>query len=75
MLPSQWSGFNLTALFDSKAVERHEKSCRFVSTASELLSLLPIISHFLSKVCKDHCKVEAQTFICLAHLVELLQSS
>eukprot|EP00438_Fugacium_kawagutii_P025109 Skav213458 [mRNA] locus=scaffold837:805945:808133:- [translate_table: standard] len=74
-LPSQWGGFNLTSLFDNKAIERHKKSGKFVSTASELLSLLPIISHFLSKVCKDQCKVEAQAFMCLAHLVELLQST
>lgn len=74
-LPSQWGGINLASLFDSKAIDRHKKSGKFVSTASELLSLLPIISHFLSKVCKDECKLEAQTFICLAHLVELLQST
>lgn len=76
-IPSQWKhcGINVTVLFNDKRVQKHRSSNKFNSTASELLTVLPILAHYLKKVCLHDCRQEAQCIQVLAHLVELLQHS
>jgi hypothetical protein len=71
----QHAGINVKNLFADKRVQKHRNSCKFNCTASELLTVLPILSHYASRVCRDYMKNEGQCICKLAWLVELLQST
>ena len=76
-IPAHWQhvGINVKNLFADKRVQKHRNSCKCNCTASELLTVLPILSHYASRVCIDYMKKEGQCICKLAWLVELLQST
>ena len=73
--PFQFAGVNIAALFDTKKIEKHKKSEKLNATASELLTLLPVLCHYIQKVCRDQFMSEAKAVIAFSHLVELMQST
>ena len=76
-IPSHWqhAGINVVNLFTEKRIAKHRNSEKFNSTASELLTILPIFCYFLQKVCRAMLQAEAQCIRKLALLVELLQAT
>lgn len=70
-IPSHWKhcGINVNVLFSEKRLQKHRSSNKFNSTASELLTVLPILAHYLKEVSLHHCLQEAQQIQTLAHLV------
>ena len=76
-IPSHWqhAGIKVTTLFSESRVQKHKQAEKFSCTASELLTVLPMLVHFLKKVCIDCMVQEAHCIQILAHLVDLLQST
>ena len=74
-LPASFGNIKVAPLFEAKRVEKHKRSMKFNSTASELLTVLPILVHFCQNVCKEACIKQVECLASLLYLVELLQST
>ena len=76
-IPGQWKqcGINVQKLFTNERVQKHRKGTKFSCTASELITVLPILVHYIKKVCVEHMVKEAECIQVLAHLVDLLQAT
>ena len=72
-LPGQWKTFNVVSLFQAKRVEKHLKVQKFSSTASELLTALPLVDHYFTKLDLESDSVKCFQAIC--HLVALLKAT
>lgn len=76
-LPHAVNNLKPSALFEGKRVSKHKKSKKLNSTASELLTILPILAHFVRVACLPtgmHTK-EIQAFLYLVQVVEMLHVS
>ena len=76
-IPGQWkqSGINVQKLFTDERVQKHRKGSNFRCAASELTTVLPILVHYIKKVCVEHMVKEAECIQVLALLVDLLQAT
>ena len=76
-VPSTFKNFKPDSLSSDKRVEKHKKSNKFSSTASELLTLLPLLDHFLLSVEADQTehKDKVQCFQAMCLLVEQFQAT
>ena len=76
-VPHAFHNFKPAALFQQKRVDKHKKSSKFSCTASELLTLLPLLDHFLDAIKAEDTahKAAAHCFQDLVHLVELFQAT
>ena len=76
-IPGQWkqSGINVQKLFTDERVQKHRKGSNFRCAASELTTVLPILVHYIKKVCVEHMVKEAECIQVLGHLVDLLQAT
>lgn len=72
-LPKQFCSVSISKLFESKRVAKHKKSDKLNCTASELLSVLPVLAHFLKKVCRDQ-SAGIQAWLAMAALLEVIHS-
>ena len=73
-LPKQFQKISLCKVLDEKRVAKHKKSGKLNSTASELLSLLPVLAHFVRQVCGDRRKLETEAFLAMQTLQEALHA-
>ena len=73
-LPKQFSAIRICDVLDDKRVVKHKKSGKLNSTASELLSLLPILAQYVRQVCGDKHKKETEAFLSMQGLQEALQA-
>ena len=73
-LPKQFSAIRICNVLDDKRVVKHKKSGKLNSTASELLSLLPILAHYIRQVCGDKHQKETEAFLSMQALQEALQA-
>lgn len=72
-LPAAFKGISIKQLFDSKRVDKHRKSQKINCTASEMLSLVPIMAHYLRNVCPN--RLESLPVLLLSKLVDMLQAT
>ena len=72
-VPTVWKHFQVVSLFQAKRLEKHKKANKLSSTASELLTALPLVNHYLTTLAED--STEIQCFQSLNHLVELMQAT
>ena len=73
-LPKQFSAIRICIVLDDKRVVKHKKSEKLNSTVSELLSLLPILAHYVRQVCGDKRQKETEAFLSMQGLQEALQA-
>ena len=72
-VPGQWKTFNVVSLFQAKRLEKHLKAQKFSSAASELLTALLLVDHYLTKL--DLTSDSVKCFQAICHLVTLLQAT
>ena len=74
-LPKHQQGINISAMLDPARVKKHKKSGKMNCTASELLSLEPILTHFAQTVVKPSGKhlEECNAYLSLAMVVQMFQ--
>ena len=67
--------YNISAMLDPARVKKHKKSGKMNCTASELLSLEPILTHFAQTVVKPSGKhlEECNAYLSLAMVVQMFQ--
>ena len=70
-LPKQFASASIKNIFDKKRVVKHRNSGKLNCSASELLSLLPVLAHFVRKVCRPP-SAGAQAFLAMYGLLEIL---
>ena len=72
----RWPGNQAPAkkLFDADAIKKHEKSRTFTCTASELLSLVPVLAYYFVAVALEQgvCPAHVRSLIALLDAVELV---
>ena len=73
-LPNQFKSLKVEKIFTNKRVAKHKASGKLNCSASELLSLLPVLAHFVRRVCREECLQEAEAFLCMNEVVEALHS-
>ena len=74
-LPKQFASAPISSLFESKRLAKHKKSEKLNCTASELLSALPVLVHFLKKVHTAALQAPStQAFLAMCALLEVLHA-
>ena len=74
-LPKQFASAPISSLFESKRLAKHKKSEKLNCTASELLSVLPVLVHFLKKVHTAALQAPStQAFLAMCALLEVLRA-
>ena len=73
-LPKQFASVSISQLFESKRVAKHKNSGKLNCQASELLSVLPVLAHFLQKVCREQ-SAGTQAWLAMVALLEVIHSS
>lgn len=76
-IPSAFKGVQVANLFSPQRVAKHKRSDKFNSTASELLTLLPLLCHWLRNVAipANFEPEQVQLLLALANLVDQLQAT
>ena len=76
-LPKHLKGFKTESILIKSRVEKHRKATHLSATASEVLTLQPLLTHFIRQVLQpsgsepDACK----TMLAMGHLLDLLQAA
>ena len=71
-VPTAFQNFKPMNLLQPKRVEKHKKASRMSSTASELLTILPLVAHYLDAI-KADTSLHSTAVLCsqaVNHLVE-----
>ncbi|CAK9075368.1 Helicase sen1 [Durusdinium trenchii] len=76
-LPSHLGNIRLAPLFDEKRIAKHKKHKKINATASELLTLVSILAHYVRVVCipANVCQQEVAVFLAICEMLDLLQST
>jgi hypothetical protein len=63
-------------LFEAKKVETHKKNEKLVMSASEMLSIYPVLAYFMETCCVlPACDVPKQVYLAWCHVLDLLVAS
>ena len=72
-VPKQFSSISISSIFEEKRVVKHKNSGKLNCSASELLTLLPVLAHYVRKVFRDCCAASG-AFLAMFALVEILHA-
>lgn len=74
-LPKHLQGINIKSLFEAGRVKKHRKSEKINATASELMTLEPILTYFVEKVALPAGSYvpQCEAYLALATVVQMFQ--
>ena len=73
-LPSQFKHLKIEKIFTNKRLVKHRASGKLNCSASELLTLLPVLAHFIRPACGHELPPDATAFLAMNAVLEALHA-